>query len=96
VTAQEQLARIFGPDALELIARFVNERVEEILASRDAERRWLSVPATADYLGMSEKAIRRRIERGTIAYTREGSRILIDRRALDAELAAQMWNPSCR
>jgi excisionase family DNA binding protein len=89
MSAHEQLARIFGPDALELLTSFVNERVEEILASRDVERRWLSVPAAADYLGMSEKAIRRRIERGTIVYTRNGTRILIDRRALDVELERQ-------
>jgi excisionase family DNA binding protein len=92
VSTRERLGRIFGPDTLELLAVFVAERVEELLARRDAERRWLSVAAAADYLGMSEKAIRRRVERGTIAYTRHGSRILIDRRALDEELAKQVRN----
>jgi excisionase family DNA binding protein len=48
--------------------------------------RWLSVSAAADHLGVSERAVRRRIERGTIAYTRFGTRILVDRRALDVEL----------
>jgi excisionase family DNA binding protein len=96
VSEPERLGRIFGPDTLELLAAFVRRRVEEVLAHRDAERRWLSVTAAADYLGMSEKAVRRRIERGQIAYTRQGSRILIDRRALDAELGGQLRNPPSR
>jgi excisionase family DNA binding protein len=87
-----QLGRIFGPDTLELLAAFVREHVDKTLNERDHERRWLSVTAAADYLGLSEKAIRRRIERGTIAYTRHGSRILVDRRALDEELADKVRN----
>jgi excisionase family DNA binding protein len=85
-----RLGRIFGPDTLELLADFVRGEVERTLSDRDHERRWLSVAGAADYLGLSEKAIRRRIERGTIAYTRHGTRILIDRRALDEELAGRM------
>jgi excisionase family DNA binding protein len=87
-----QLGRIFGPDTLELLAGFIRDQVDRALNDRDHERRWLSVSAAADYLGMSEKAIRRRIERGTIAYTRNGSRILVDRRALDEELAGKVRN----
>jgi excisionase family DNA binding protein len=86
----EMLARIFGPDTLELLDSFVRDRVGAALGERDAERRWLSVAATADYLSLSEKAVRRRIERGTISYTKHGSRILIDRLALDAELAGRL------
>jgi integrase len=41
----EQLGRIFGPDTLELLDAFVRERVDTTLESREAERRWLSVPA---------------------------------------------------
>jgi excisionase family DNA binding protein len=93
VSERERLGRIFGPDTLELLAAFVRRRVEDALARRDTERRWLSVAAAADYLGLSEKAIRRRIERGSITYTRHGSRILVDRRALDRELARQLRNP---
>ena len=70
----------------------MGERIEEVLARRDHERRWLSVADAADYLGMSEKAVRRRIERGAIVYTRQGTRILIDRRALDEELSRQLRN----
>jgi excisionase family DNA binding protein len=86
VSARERLARILGPDLLELLGKFVGERVEEVLARSEAEHRWLSVSAAADHLGLSEKALRHRIERGTIAYTRLGTRILVDRRALDTEL----------
>jgi excisionase family DNA binding protein len=92
VSARERLGRIFGPDTLELLGTFIGERIEEVLSRRDHERRWLPVGAAAEYLGMSEKAVRRRIERGTITYTRHGSRILVDRRALDDELAKQSRN----
>jgi excisionase family DNA binding protein len=85
MTRREQLGRIFGPDTLEALADFIYEQVDKTLNERDHERRWLSVAAAADYLGLSEKAIRRRIERGTIAYTRLRGRVLIDRRALDAQ-----------
>jgi excisionase family DNA binding protein len=87
-----RLGRIFGPDTLELLADFVRGEVDRTLNDRDHERRWLSVADAADYLGLSEKGIRRRIERGTIAYTRHGSRILVDRRALDEELAGKVRN----
>jgi excisionase family DNA binding protein len=87
-----RLGRIFGPDTLELLAEFVRDQVDATIVERERERRWLSVADAADYLGMSEKGIRRRVERGTVAYTRHGSRILIDRRALDDELARQMRN----
>lgn len=85
MSARDRLARL-GPDLLELLEAFVDERVEEVIARREADRRWLSVSAAADHLGVTEKAVRRRIERGTIAYTRLGTRILVDRRALDVEL----------
>jgi excisionase family DNA binding protein len=87
-----QLGRIFGPDTLELLAGFIRDQVDRALNDRDHERRWLSVADAADYLGMSEKAIRRRIDRGAIVYTRQGTRILIDRRTLDEELSRQLRN----
>jgi excisionase family DNA binding protein len=86
VSSRDRLARILGPDLLELLGAFVGECVEVAIARREADRRWLSVSAAADHLGVTEKAVRRRIERGTVAYTRFGTRILIDRRALDVEL----------
>jgi excisionase family DNA binding protein len=92
VSAHDRLGRILGPDLLELLDDFVGEHVDELLDRRETERRWLSVSAAADHLGVTEKAVRRRIERGTIAYTRFGARILVDRRALDDELADRMRN----
>ena len=88
--ACDRLGRIFGPDLLELLGTFVDERVEEVLARGQAERRWLSISAAADHLGLSEKAVRRRIERGTIAYTRLGTRVLVDRHALDVDLDSRL------
>jgi excisionase family DNA binding protein len=66
--------------------------VERRIREREAERRGLTVAAAADYLGLSENAVRRRIERGTITYARQGSRILVDRRALDESLAGRLRN----
>ncbi len=91
-TEPEPLGRILGPDALELLDAFVRDRVEASLREREAERRWLTIPEAAAYLGLSEKAIRRRIERGTIAYSRLGSGIRVDRRALDSQLERQRRN----
>jgi excisionase family DNA binding protein len=86
------LGRILGPDTLELLEAFVQARVEACLNERDAERRWLTVHAAADYLGVTEKAIRGRLGRGSIAYTRQGGRILIDRHTLDETLIRRLRN----
>ena len=55
----EPLARIFGPDLIELLGAMIRSEVEQTLAAREAERRWLTVAETAVYLGISEKAVRR-------------------------------------
>jgi excisionase family DNA binding protein len=86
----QRLGRIFGPDTLELLDVFVREQVEATLSERDAERRWMSPEGAADYLGVSASAIRKRIARGTIRYSRMGRRLLVDRRALDAELEKEL------
>jgi excisionase family DNA binding protein len=86
VNTRERLGRILGPDLLELLGTFIGERVEEVLLRRDHERRWLTPEEAAAYLGVSAGAIRKRIARGKIRYTRMGRRLLVDRRALDVEL----------
>ena len=90
MSARDRLARIFGPDTLEPLGTFVGERVEEVLARRDHERRWLTPEEAAVYLGVSAGAIRKRIARGKIRYTRIGRRLLVDRYALDVELEREL------
>jgi excisionase family DNA binding protein len=90
VTRPAPLARLLGPDALELLDAHIDARVQSALAAREAERRWLTVAGTAEYLGVSQKAVRHRIANGTLPYTRNGRRVMVDRRALDAQLAARV------
>jgi excisionase family DNA binding protein len=88
--ARDRLARIFGPDLLELLGTFVGERVEEVLAHRESERRWLTPEEAAAYLGISASAVRMRIARGSLRYSRIGRRLLVDRHALDVELEREL------
>jgi excisionase family DNA binding protein len=90
VSAHDRLARIFGPDTLELLGAFVREEVEAVFAQRETERRWLPPDEAAAYLGVSAGAIRKRIARGKVRYTRIGRRLLIDRHALDTELEREL------
>jgi excisionase family DNA binding protein len=90
VSAHDRLGRILGPDTLELLEAFIEERVEEVIARRETERRWLTPTEAAAYLGVSAAAIRMRIARGSLRYTRIGRRLLVDRRALDTELEQEL------
>ena len=46
----------------------------------------LSVRATADYLGMTQSAVRHQIERGRLPALRLGGRVYVFRRTLDRHL----------
>lgn len=48
---------------------------------------YLKVVETAEFLGITEKAVRRRIERGELPYRRWGRRLLISAVELEAFLA---------
>jgi excisionase family DNA binding protein len=83
---RQRLARLLGPDLLELLELYLAEFVEAILSERATGRRWLTVSETAEYLGTSPAAIRKRIQRGAIPYARHGRSVVIDRHALDVQL----------
>lgn len=83
--AEALLQVVFGQPTIDAIKLLVNEQVEARLAARERPR-WMTVAQTATFLGLSEKAVRRRIERGEIAVTRQGRRVLVDGLALDREL----------
>jgi len=57
------------------------------------EQRYLDVHAASIYLGMSEKAIRYKIESRTLPFTRAGHSIRFDRLELDKFLAGNAVKP---
>jgi excisionase family DNA binding protein len=76
-------------DIEDAIRRIATEEVERILAAREresAKKKWLSVKECADYLGISEMAVRRRITRGRIPVRHQGRSVLVDRVALDRQI----------
>jgi excisionase family DNA binding protein len=75
-----------SPEARDELRRFVDQRIELALKLVRDERRWLTVREAANYLGISEIAVRRRIGRGRIPIVRQGRSVLVDREALDREL----------
>jgi excisionase family DNA binding protein len=83
------LARLLGPDLLEVLDEHIEARIEQHLAAREADRRWMTVSETAVYLGISEKAVYHRVANGTLPYSRDGRRVMVDRRRLDEQLAAR-------
>jgi len=89
VSARDRLARIFGPDLLELLSDFVRDEVSDLLAGRETERRWLTLKAAAGRYGVSASALRKRAARGALPHSRLGRRLLIDTRALERELERQ-------
>ena len=54
-------------------------------SERGARR--LTVERTAEYLGISPKAVRGRIDRGRLPAVRDGRRVFVDRQALDKTFA---------
>ena len=65
------------------------EALEAALAARPEQREWLTIPAAAKYLGRSEDAIRKLIDRLDVDKHQElpGGRITLSRDELDAALA---------
>ena len=81
--AVEAMIGSLTPEALDELRRFVRAEIEAALRVHRDERRWLTVREAASYLGVSERAVRARIERGRIPTRRQGRSVLIDREALD-------------
>jgi excisionase family DNA binding protein len=78
-----------GPALAALIAAAAGrpdpERIAAALGSllatgtRAAPRDWLTVPETADLLGVAERTVRRAVARGDLEHLRVGRRLLIRR-----------------
>ena len=80
-----------SPAALAELDALIDDRIASALAARDREpaKRWLTPAEAGAYLGISQRAVYRRIERGRIAagaVKRSGRSVLIDRLALDRAL----------
>jgi excisionase family DNA binding protein len=90
VTAAARLEALLGPV---LATAILDVLREELAASSiphsEPASRWLTVEQTADYLGTTAKAIRRRIDRGRLRVVRDGRRLYVDRQALDEAFAAE-------
>lgn len=80
-----------SPDARDELDALIDARIAVALAARDREpdKRWLTAKEAGAYLGCSAGAVYMRIDRGRIpasAVRRVGSRISLDRLALDQAL----------
>jgi len=71
-----------SPEARAELEELIDTRIHEALMHERAKR-WMTVKETAAYLGISETAARRRIERGRIPHKHHGRSVLVDRVALD-------------
>jgi excisionase family DNA binding protein len=58
-----------------------------------AGRRWATIAAAADYLGLSVSGTRKLLARGLIPHSRLGRIIRVDLRALETQLEAQLQQP---
>jgi excisionase family DNA binding protein len=75
-----------SPAARHELELFIEARVEEILRRRRPERRFVSVREAAALLGITERALRGRIERGRVPVRHQGRSVLVDLAALDRSL----------
>ena len=80
-----RIIRDLAPEALCELEKYIEQVVDRRLREH-AGKRWMTVAGCAEYLGISEVAVRRRITRGRIPTVRQGRSVLIDREALDREL----------
>jgi excisionase family DNA binding protein len=89
MTAAARLEALVGPNLAAAILDALREELAAAAPHSELASRWLTIEQTADYLGTTPKAIRRRIERGRLRAVRDGRRVYVDRQALDETFAAQ-------
>jgi excisionase family DNA binding protein len=78
---QSVIARTTGNAGLDALADAIAKRVADIL--QHGQSRLLTVAQAADYLGMTQKALRHKIAEGSVPAVREGGRLHLDREDLD-------------
>ena len=80
------LLAALSPQAREELESLIDARVQEALRRREPRQRWATVREAAKLLGLSERALRGRIERGRIPVQHQGRSVIVDLAALDGEL----------
>lgn len=86
MNARDRLGRVFGPDTLELLDQYLEERVQRAAEDVANGPRWLTIRQASERYGLTEPALRSQVHRGRVPYSRQGSRILVDRVAYDRQL----------
>jgi excisionase family DNA binding protein len=82
-----RLAVALGPAELERIAQRAAEIVEARAAKPEAERPYLSVRETADYMRCSRQRVYDLLSQGALTRLKDGARVLVARAEVDAYLA---------
>lgn len=80
------LLSALSPQARQELLDLIDARIADALRRQEPKRRWVSVREASQVLGLSEKAIRGRAERGHIGVKRMGRSVLVDLASLDREL----------
>jgi len=80
-SVRAQLEELFSPSVVALLVRLIDERADELVASRDAAavaaRKWLTLAEAGERLGCSPDAVRMRVRRGRLEARRQGRRIYV-------------------
>jgi hypothetical protein len=74
-----------SPAARAELEALIEQKIAEALRRHRPTRRFASVREAADVLGLTEKAIRGRIERGHIGVQRHGRSLLVDLDSIDGD-----------
>lgn len=77
-----------SPASRHELTSLIDTRIAEALRRHRPERRWVSVREAAKILGISERAVRGRIERGRISVQHQGRSVLVDLASLDRQSEA--------
>jgi helix-turn-helix protein len=83
--ARAELARFLSGEACAALDEYL-AAVMAAASTAEPTRRWLTIDEGASEFGCSPATFRKRIDRGLLTKHRQGGRIYLDRRELDARL----------
>jgi excisionase family DNA binding protein len=79
----EILVSTFSTKLLDELIALIETTVSETVATNSTPTKWLTTAEAAEHLRLSETAVRKRAQRGTLPAHRDGSRLLFNRAELD-------------